>query len=178
MIHKSRYYRRKQRELHIKRKEHILRDIQQDDDECMPVRGTLSKGKVHCSCGCCSFQSYTEQDQRRAVTMLFDIKEADMETVAVRTVARLNKIARNAIRTKNAGPHYSQKTKECFDYDEFLLECQYQAFLKALFDCIHAEWTFCEPWTFVNGRFYSYSEIRKELERLKEEIDRRKEKSN
>ena len=28
------------------------------EDEHMPVRGTLSKGKVHCSCRMCRYEQY------------------------------------------------------------------------------------------------------------------------
>ena len=42
MIHKNRKYRRRQRELHIRHKENIIRSHQFAEDAWMPVRGKLS----------------------------------------------------------------------------------------------------------------------------------------
>lgn len=58
MKNRSKAYVRHQRERIIKRKWAILKNVFQREDEYMPKRGTLSKGKVHCSCKMCRFEQY------------------------------------------------------------------------------------------------------------------------
>lgn len=58
MKKRSRAYTRHQRERIIRKKWAILRDVLQIEDKYMPIRGTLSKGKVHCSCKVCRYEQY------------------------------------------------------------------------------------------------------------------------
>ncbi|MEK4403265.1 hypothetical protein MKZ26_02325 [Sporosarcina sp. FSL K6-6792] len=58
MKNRSKAYTRHQRERIIQRKWAILKDALQREGESMPVRGTLSKGKVHCSCRMCCYEQY------------------------------------------------------------------------------------------------------------------------
>ncbi|MBO0586336.1 hypothetical protein [Sporosarcina sp. E16_8] len=58
MKNRSKAYTRHQRERIIQRKWAILKDALQREGDSMPVRGTLSKGKVHCSCRMCRFEQY------------------------------------------------------------------------------------------------------------------------
>ena len=46
------------RERSIRRKWAILKDVFQLEKQSMPIRGTLSKGKVHCSCRICRYERY------------------------------------------------------------------------------------------------------------------------
>lgn len=131
MIHKNRKYRRRQRELHIKRKENIIRSHQFADDTWMPVRGKLSKGKVHCSCKICRFNSYTHQDAKQAASMLGALQEADLTTAATHTVEKLQKIRRKAVRGKSGSSH-AQSTAEKFDYTDVLLEQEYRKLLQQI----------------------------------------------
>ena len=55
---RTKAYIRYQRERIIRRKWVILKDVYQLEKESMPTRGTLSKGKVHCSCRMCRFEQY------------------------------------------------------------------------------------------------------------------------
>ena len=125
MIHKNRKYRRRQRELHIKRKENIIRSHQFADDAWMPVRGKLSKGKVHCSCKLCRFNSYTHQDAKQAVSMLEALQEADLTAAATHTAEKLQKIRRKTVRVKSGSSHV-ESTAEKFDYTDVLLEQEYR----------------------------------------------------
>lgn len=125
MIHKNRKYRRRQRELHIKHKENIIRCHQLTEDTWMPVRGKLSKGKVHCSCKMCRFDSYTHQDAKQAVSMLEALQEEDLTTTATHTVEKLQKIRRKTVRGKSGSSH-TQSTAEKFDYTDVLLEQEYR----------------------------------------------------
>ncbi|EGQ27520.1 hypothetical protein HMPREF9372_0511 [Sporosarcina newyorkensis 2681] len=56
MKDRSRAYTRHQRERIIKKKVSILRDILGYEERHLPIRGTLSKGKVHCSCKLCRYE--------------------------------------------------------------------------------------------------------------------------
>jgi len=58
MKNRSKAYTRHQRERIIQRKWAILKGVLQLESEYMPVRGTLSKGKVHCSCRLCRYNQY------------------------------------------------------------------------------------------------------------------------
>ena len=58
MEKRTRSYIRYQRERIIRRKWAILKDVYQLEKESMPTRGTLSKGKVHCSCRMCRYEQY------------------------------------------------------------------------------------------------------------------------
>ncbi|MEK4091704.1 hypothetical protein [Viridibacillus sp. FSL H8-0110] len=58
MKNRSKAYTRHQRERVIQRKWAILKDVLQRENEYMPARGTLSKGKVHCSCRMCRYEQY------------------------------------------------------------------------------------------------------------------------
>lgn len=122
MYHKSRKYRRRQRDLHIRRKEAIIRATWYStrNDIKLPVRGTLAKGKVHCSCGLCSFHSYTEQDRRHAVGMMQEIKEEGLETVSVAAMTKLQKMANNSVRHEWHGAANRQKGDTRCDYGEWL----------------------------------------------------------
>ena len=108
---RTRAYRRRQREIHIERKEKILKRSRRDNmpaevdgsdlfyfagkdtkglGDCTPwfmyrSRGYLSKGKIHCSCPMCSFSGTTQQDRKSAGKMLADVLEdsrADAVTVS------------------------------------------------------------------------------------------------
>lgn len=125
MIHKNRKYRRRQRELHIRHKENIIRSHQFAEDAWMPVRGKLSKGKVHCSCKMCRFDSYTHQDAKQATSMLEELQEADLTTTAIHTVEKLQKIRHKTVRGK-CGSSHTQSTAEKFDYTDVLLEREYR----------------------------------------------------
>jgi len=63
LIHRKNYY-RYQRERCIERKLDILKKLHgtADSNKMYPLRGALSKGKIHCSCWICSkgSKSYTE----------------------------------------------------------------------------------------------------------------------
>ena len=58
MKHRTKAYFRHQREIAIRRKWAILKDVYQLEKESMPLPGTLSKGKVHCSCRMCRYEQY------------------------------------------------------------------------------------------------------------------------
>lgn len=58
MKYRSKAYTRNQRERIIQRKWKILIDVLHREIEFMPLRGTLSKGKVHCSCKLCRYEQY------------------------------------------------------------------------------------------------------------------------
>lgn len=58
MKKRSKAYTRHQRGRIIRRKWMILQVILQLEAEYMPVRGILSKGKVHCSCKICRYEQY------------------------------------------------------------------------------------------------------------------------
>jgi len=58
MKNRSRAYIRHQRERMIQKKWAILQNVMLQENEYMPVRGTLSKGKVHCSCRMCRYEQY------------------------------------------------------------------------------------------------------------------------
>ncbi|MFJ7700706.1 hypothetical protein [Lysinibacillus fusiformis] len=58
MKNRSRVYIRHQRERMIQKKWAILQNVMLRKNESMPVRGTLSKGKVHCSCRMCRYEQY------------------------------------------------------------------------------------------------------------------------
>lgn len=58
MKNRSKAYTRHQRERIIQRKWAILRDVLQREIESMPVHGSLSKGKVHCSCRMCRYEQF------------------------------------------------------------------------------------------------------------------------
>ena len=58
MKNRTKAFIRYQRERIIRRKWAILKDVYQLEKESMPIRGTLSKGKVYCSCRMCRYQQY------------------------------------------------------------------------------------------------------------------------
>lgn len=58
MKNRTKAYTRHQRERIIQKKLAILHTVFQLEDEYLPIRGTLSKGKVHCSCKLCRFEQY------------------------------------------------------------------------------------------------------------------------
>ena len=58
MKNRSKAYIRHQRERIIQKKWAILKNVMLRESECMPVRGTLSKGKIHCSCRMCRYEQY------------------------------------------------------------------------------------------------------------------------
>ena len=58
MKNRSKAYTRHQRERIIQRKWAILKNVFQREDKHMPIRGTLSKGKIHCSCRMCRYEQY------------------------------------------------------------------------------------------------------------------------
>ncbi len=58
MKNRSKSYTRHQRKRIIQKKLTILKTVFQMEDESLPVRGTLSKGKVHCSCRICRYEQY------------------------------------------------------------------------------------------------------------------------
>lgn len=120
MIHKNENYRRMQRRSHIRHKEAILRHVYRDEENRLPARGSLNKGKVHCSCWLCSFHEYPRQDQKRAASMLNELKDEDLVTEASSTLPRLRKIARNAPKEKSHGSANAQKTAQHVDYGAFL----------------------------------------------------------
>ena len=86
MKHKSKQYRRNQRNRHIEKKKRIIRNrwyydfntFGWNEDRVMPVTGKLSKGSVRdCMKECGSFNGYTTQEQKRAASMLDALKEQD-----------------------------------------------------------------------------------------------------
>lgn len=58
MKNRTKVYTRQQRERIIQKKWSILKNVFQREDEHMPVRGALSKGKIHCSCRMCRYEQY------------------------------------------------------------------------------------------------------------------------
>lgn len=58
MKNRSKSYTRHHRERIIQKKLAILKNVFQMEDELLPVRGSLSKGKVHCSCRMCRYEQY------------------------------------------------------------------------------------------------------------------------
>lgn len=58
MKNRSKSYIRHHRERIIRKKMAILKNVLQMEDEFLPVRGTLSKGKIHCSCRLCRYEQY------------------------------------------------------------------------------------------------------------------------
>jgi len=58
MKNRSKAYIRHQRERIIRKKWTILKDVWLQESEDMPVRGRLSKGKIHCSCRMCRYEQY------------------------------------------------------------------------------------------------------------------------
>ena len=58
MKNRSKAYIRHQRERIIRKKWTILKDVMLRESEFMPVRGRLSKGKVHCSCRMCRYEQF------------------------------------------------------------------------------------------------------------------------
>ncbi|EON72386.1 hypothetical protein ACMGD3_08545 [Lysinibacillus sphaericus] len=58
MKNRSKAYIRHQRERTIRKKWGILKNVFLREDEYMPIRGTLSKGKIHCSCRMCRYEQY------------------------------------------------------------------------------------------------------------------------
>lgn len=126
MYHKSRRYRRRQRELKIRHKEAIIRTTWCDAmDDGMPVRGTLSKGKIHCTCWFCSFHSYPTQDRKRAASMMFDLQDEDLAIVAGATLAKLQKAANNADRRKYCGTANTQRHNMHCDFEDYVLQTKY-----------------------------------------------------
>ncbi|ODV56606.1 hypothetical protein [Lysinibacillus fusiformis] len=58
MKNRSKAYIRHQRERTIQKKWAILQNVMLRENAYMPVRGTLSKRKVHCSCRMCRYEQY------------------------------------------------------------------------------------------------------------------------
>ncbi|MFE3576775.1 hypothetical protein [Lysinibacillus sp. NPDC059133] len=58
MKNRSKAYIRHQRERIIRKKWAILKDVKLRESDFMPVRGRLSKGKVHCSCRMCRYEQF------------------------------------------------------------------------------------------------------------------------
>lgn len=58
MKNRSKSYTRHHRERIIQKKLAILKNVFQMEDEFLPTRGSLSKGKVHCSCRMCRYEQY------------------------------------------------------------------------------------------------------------------------
>ncbi len=58
MKNRTKAYVRHQRERIIQRKWAILKHVYRTEQEWMPVRGKLSKGKVHCSCRMCRYEEF------------------------------------------------------------------------------------------------------------------------
>ncbi|MFJ7952173.1 hypothetical protein ACIQZG_11665 [Lysinibacillus sp. NPDC096418] len=58
MKNRTKPFIRHQRERIIQKKWSILKNAYLREEEHMPVRGTLSKGKIHCSCMWCRYEQY------------------------------------------------------------------------------------------------------------------------
>ncbi|MGE7114384.1 hypothetical protein [Lysinibacillus sp. NPDC047702] len=58
MKNRSKAYIRHQRERVIRKKCFILKNVFLRENYHMPVRGTLSKGKIHCSCRMCRYEQF------------------------------------------------------------------------------------------------------------------------
>jgi len=58
MKNRSKAYIRHQRERIIRKKWAILKNVFLLESNYMPVRGKLSKGKIHCSCRMCRYEQY------------------------------------------------------------------------------------------------------------------------
>ncbi|WP_155592302.1 hypothetical protein [Lysinibacillus cavernae] len=58
MKNRSKTLIRHHRERIIRKKWAILKDVMLLESQYMPVRGTLSKGKIHCSCRMCRYEQY------------------------------------------------------------------------------------------------------------------------
>lgn len=132
--HKTKQYRRNQRVLHIEKRKRIIRDRWYDDfgeinplewneDHVMPVVGKLSKGNVH---DCMkfvdpydSFHEFTIPDQKRAASMLDDMKECELAGIDGALKSKLSKTVRNSWRYKNNGHTLYRKGK--FSHEEFQL---------------------------------------------------------
>lgn len=58
MKNRTKAYVRHQRERIIQRKWYILKHVFCFEERQMPIRGTLNKGKVYCSCKMCRYEQF------------------------------------------------------------------------------------------------------------------------
>lgn len=125
--HKTKQYRRNQRNRHIEKRKCIIRNRWYDgfntlgwnEDHVMPVTGKLSKGSVRdCMKECGSFNRYTTQEQKRAASMLDALREQD-------ELAGINGPLKSALTriVKNNWRHTDKNQSNCrkgtFSYEEF-----------------------------------------------------------
>lgn len=130
--HKTKQYRRNQRNRHIEKRARIIRNKWYDDfwgtnplewneEHVMPVAGKLAKGNVHdCMKERGSFHGYTMQEQKRAASMLDALKEQEeLAGVDGHLKSTLTRIVKNNWRHKEK--KQSNCRKGTFSYEEFQL---------------------------------------------------------
>lgn len=128
--HKTKQYRRNQRNCHIEKKKNIIRNKWYDDfwevdtfrwheEHVMPVTGKLSKGNVRdCMKERGSFNEYTMQEQKRAASMLAALKEQEeLAGIDGPLKSSLTRIVKNNWRHKDKSQ--SDCRKETFSYEDF-----------------------------------------------------------
>lgn len=75
MKNRTKAYFRHQRERIIRRKWAILKNVILLENHHMPVRGKLSKGKVHCSCRMCRYEKYHSIPKNKHKAKLKEMKQ-------------------------------------------------------------------------------------------------------
>lgn len=125
--HKTKQYRRSQRDRHIEKRKNIIRNTRYgilggyewQEEYTMPTAGKLAKGKVRdCMGEYCSFNEYTLSEQKRAASMLDELNELnDLNRISGPLKSRLIRIIKNNPRHKDKNPSNCQK--ETFSYEKF-----------------------------------------------------------
>ena len=125
--HKTKQYRRNQRNRHIEKKKRIIRSrwyydfntFGWNEDRVMPVTGKLSKGNVRdCMKECGSFNRYTTQEQKRAASMLDALKEQEeLAGISGTLKSALARIIKN--NERHTDKSQSDCQKGTFSYEEF-----------------------------------------------------------
>lgn len=75
MKNRSKAYIRHQRERIIRKKWATLKNVFLLERNYMPVRGKLSKGKIHCSCRICRYEQYHSIPKAKHKAKLKAMKE-------------------------------------------------------------------------------------------------------
>lgn len=76
-MNRTKQYQRFQTEKHIRRKEHIIRDVYCERDNCWTNNGKqrhrLDKGKIHCSCPMCAMKiknlGFKHSDKKKLLSL-------------------------------------------------------------------------------------------------------------
>lgn len=125
--HKSKNYRRNQRKRYIEKRKNIIRNswygdfdtFEGQEENTMPVTGKLVKGNVRdCMGDCSSFNEYTIKEQKRAASMLDELREEEeLSGISGPLKSRLIRIVNNNCRHKIKRQSYCHKGT--FSYREF-----------------------------------------------------------